>query len=216
MLCLGVCVLQTVLILMLNVRLKYLLFQWLLIYKHICICNQNMFRVDNYAGGKPIRPVLTISQKKKYINEVHVSRIYHTSLVNIPHKGTNYKFWYMKLCIFVAIVEMNLHFEMIIKGVLHLPHQILHVLCSISKLSTISWKIINASYSKLPKELKNGIKSSVGQAIFKLWINTFKMLFGSITQELLGLLKFWCYFWVPWTIYNCVIVMNVRPFCKKK
>ena len=30
---------------------------------------------------------------------------------------------------------------------------------------------------------------------------TVKMLFGSIPQELLGLPNFWCYFWVPWTIY---------------
>ena len=30
---------------------------------------------------------------------------------------------------------------------------------------------------------------------------TFKMLFGSITQEPLGLLKFWYYFLVPWKIY---------------
>ena len=57
-----------------------------------------------------------------------------------------------------------------------------------------------ASYSKLSKELKNGIEILVGQAVFKLQIKTFKMLYGSVTQELLGLLKFWCYFCVPWTI----------------
>ena len=34
-------------------------------------------------------------------------------------------------------------------------------------------------------ELKNGIKISVGQALFKLWIKTVKMMFWSITQELL-------------------------------
>ena len=28
-----------------------------------------------------------------------------------------------------------------------------------------------------------------------------KILFWSITQEPPGLLKFKCYFWVPWTIY---------------
>ena len=61
--------------------------------------------------------------------------------------------------------------------------------------------MIYASYSKLFKELKNGIEILVGQAVFKLWIKTIKMLFGSVTQELLGLPKFWCYFWVPWTIY---------------
>ena len=50
-------------------------------------------------------------------------------------------------------------------------------------------------------EIKNGIEILVGQMVFKLWIKTFKMLFGSITQESLGLLKFWCYFWVSLTIY---------------
>ena len=47
------------------------------------------------------------------------------------------------------------------------------------------WKITYASYSKLFKELKNGIEILVGQAVFK--IKTVKMLFGSITQEPLGL-----------------------------
>ena len=74
-------------------------------------------------------------------------------------------------------------------------------LCSISKLST-PWKIVYAPYSKLPKELKNGIEFLLGQVVFfRFRIKTFKMLFGSVTQELLGLLKVWCYFWVPLTIY---------------
>ena len=51
--------------------------------------------------------------------------------------------------------------------------------------------MIYASYSKLSKELKIGIEILVGQAFFKLWIKTFKMLFESITQKPLGLLKFW-------------------------
>ena len=59
----------------------------------------------------------------------------------------------------------------------------------------------NAYYSKLFKVLKNCMKILVGQAISKLWIKTVKTLFGSITREPLGLPKFWCYFWVPWTIY---------------
>ena len=50
--------------------------------------------------------------------------------------------------------------------------------------------MIYASYSKLPKKLKNGIEILVGQAVFKLWIKTVKMLFGSITREPLGLLNF--------------------------
>ena len=50
--------------------------------------------------------------------------------------------------------------------------------------------MIYVSYSKLPKKLKNGIEILVGQAVFKLWIKTVKMLFGSITQEPLGLPNF--------------------------
>ena len=37
------------------------------------------------------------------------------------------------------------------------------------------------SYSKLSKELKNGMEILVRQAVVKLWIKTFKMLSGSIT-----------------------------------
>ena len=44
----------------------------------------------------------------------------------------------------------------------------------------------NASGSKLSKELKNGIEILVGQAVFKLWIKTVKIVFWSITQEPLG------------------------------
>ena len=47
--------------------------------------------------------------------------------------------------------------------------------------------MIYASYGKLRKKLKNGIEIFVGQAAFKLWIKTIKMLFGSISQEPLGL-----------------------------
>ena len=48
---------------------------------------------------------------------------------------------------------------------------------------------MHASYSKLSKELKNGIEILVGQEVFKLWIKTVEILFWSITQELLDLLK---------------------------
>ena len=48
-------------------------------------------------------------------------------------------------------------------------------------------KIAYALYSKSFKELKNGIEMLVGQAVFKLWIKTVKMLLGSITQEPHGL-----------------------------
>ena len=40
----------------------------------------------------------------------------------------------------------------------------------------------------------------IGQGVCKLWIKTVKMLFGSITQEPLGLSKFWSFFLVPCTI----------------
>ena len=43
--------------------------------------------------------------------------------------------------------------------------------------------------SKLFKELRNGIEILVGQVVFKLWIKTVKMLFGSITLKPLGLPK---------------------------
>ena len=46
----------------------------------------------------------------------------------------------------------------------------------------------------LSKELKNGIEILIGQAVSELWIKTVKMLFGSITQEPLGLPKFGCFF----------------------
>ena len=42
-------------------------------------------------------------------------------------------------------------------------------------------------YSRLFKEFKMALKFLVSQAVFKLWIKTVKMLFGSITQEPLGL-----------------------------
>ena len=63
----------------------------------------------------------------------------------------------------------------------------LHVLYSISKESTPSCKITYAPslvYSKLFKDLQNGIEILVGQAVFKLWIKLVKMLFGLITQEM--------------------------------
>ena len=74
---------------------------------------------------------------------------------------------------------------------LHLKpkNKIEHVLCAISKLSTLFWKIISASWTKLSKKPKNGIKISVGQAVLELLIKTCKLLFWSVTQELLGILK---------------------------
>ena len=48
---------------------------------------------------------------------------------------------------------------------------------------------MHASESNLSKELKNGIKILVGPAVFKLWFKTVKIMFWSVTQEQLGLLK---------------------------
>ena len=62
-------------------------------------------------------------------------------------------------------------------------------------------ELLSITNSKLSKKLQNGIEILVGQAVFKLWIKTVKMLFGSITQKRLGLPKFWCCFWVSWTLY---------------
>ena len=50
--------------------------------------------------------------------------------------------------------------------------------------------MMHASQSKSSKELKPGIEILVGKTIFKLWIKTVKIMFWSITQELLNLLKF--------------------------
>ena len=36
---------------------------------------------------------------------------------------------------------------------------------------------MHASESKLSKELKNGIEILIGQAVFKLWIKTVKIMF---------------------------------------
>ena len=60
---------------------------------------------------------------------------------------------------------------------------------------------MHAALGKLFKELKIVVEILVGQAIFKLWIKTVKIMFWSVTQEPLGLLKCWYHFWVPWTIY---------------
>ena len=46
-----------------------------------------------------------------------------------------------------------------------------------------------ASYSKLFNELNNGIENLVGPADFKSWIEIVNILFRSITQEPLDLLK---------------------------
>ena len=46
------------------------------------------------------------------------------------------------------------------------------------------------SQSKLSKKPKNGIEILVGQAMFKLWIKTVKILLWPITGKMVDLLKF--------------------------
>ena len=48
----------------------------------------------------------------------------------------------------------------------------------------------------MSKELKNGNGILVGQAVIRLWIKTVILLFWSITQEPLDLLKFKCFFFL--------------------
>ena len=59
------------------------------------------------------------------------------------------------------------------------------------KLASVMFylKIINTFLkNNICMELKNGVEILVGQAALKLWINTVKILFWSVTQELLALL----------------------------
>ena len=78
-----------------------------------------------------------------------------------------------------------------VKGVLYCtPNlQLARFVCYLKIVSTFMTKK-NVSYNKLSKELKNSIKISVGQAVFKLWIKTVQNNVWSITQEPLGLLRF--------------------------
>ena len=49
--------------------------------------------------------------------------------------------------------------------------------------------IVYASFSNLSKKLKNGIGILSGQAVFKLWIKTVKILFWSIIKNRLSYLN---------------------------
>ena len=62
---------------------------------------------------------------------------------------------------------------------------------------------------KLYEKFANDIKISVGQ-IVALLIKTIFWIFWSITQELLGLLKLQCYFWVSQTILLQEITLFFR------
>ena len=64
------------------------------------------------------------------------------------------------------------------------------------------WKVIYASWSKLSKKVKTGIKISAGHTVLELslLIKMCKILFWLITQELLSLLKWCCHCWISHTI----------------
>ena len=66
--------------------------------------------------------------------------------------------------------------------------------CFMLHLKIINTFLKKKKYASLllncPRNSKNDIEILVGQAVFKLWIKTVKMLFGSIIQEPLGLPKF--------------------------
>ena len=104
-----------------------------------------------------------------------------TSHAPIPHPWRGYCTLYPQISMFCALSQNYQHF--------------------------FGGKILYASYSILSKELKNGIEILVGQVFFKLWIKTVKMMFGSITQEPLGLPKFWCCFWVSSTIHYKMFIL---------
>ena len=63
-------------------------------------------------------------------------------------------------------------------------------------INNFFWKTIWFSWSKLSEKLKHSINILIGLVVLELLIVTCKILFWSITQEPLGLLKYQCYFWV--------------------
>ena len=68
---------------------------------------------------------------------------------------------------------LHLISENVLKGVLHLlPPKAVKLACFVLylKISTSFWKIVYASYRKLSKVLKNGIKIKAGQAVLELLI----------------------------------------------
>ena len=69
--------------------------------------------------------------------------------------------------------------------------------------------------SKLSEKLKNGITILQGPAVLELLIKTGKIWFWlSITQELLGLLKVECHFWVSQTIcFGMLVNISLSKIC---
>ena len=71
--------------------------------------------------------------------------------------------------------------------------------------------MIYASYSELSKELKNSTKIKVGQVVFELLIqNQHFDCFDLQLKKPLGLLKFQCHFWVPWTIFYKMHMLFIK------
>ena len=90
--------------------------------------------------------------------------------------------------------------------------EIEHVLCAISWLSTLFWG--KKRWSKLSVKFTNDIKILVGQAVLALLIKPCIILFLSITQEPLSLLKFKYHFWILQIIYSRIGYLYF--FSKKK
>ena len=67
-----------------------------------------------------------------------------------------------------------------------------HVLCSASKLSTLFWKIVRPSWSKVSEKLSNGIKVSVGQSFLELLIKIYKISFDQYIAFCQGLAFYLC------------------------
>ena len=92
-----------------------------------------------------------------------------------------------------------------------------YCLCKISMFCALSQNyqhLLEKWYMHLivnsPRNSKMVLKL-VGQAVFKLWIKIFKMLFGSITQELLAYLNFYVIFEFLWQFtLRCIHYFSKR------
>ena len=78
---------------------------------------------------------------------------------------------------------------LLLKGELHPNQKLASFVLYLKIINTILKNNICISM-QIVQGTKHGIEILVGQAVFKLWIKTVKILFWSITQELLGLLRF--------------------------
>ena len=153
--------------------------RWVLPYPNPCECTSViMGGVNTWTPIRPFVPVYVLSPLLS--NNIEAIRTHYG--LECDEKS---KLSYIK----IMINHQNLFDVHFLKGVLHLLPKI-SMFCALSQNNQhLLEKQHNASHSKLSKELKNGIEIWVGlgQAVFKLWIKTVKIWFGSITQELLGL-----------------------------